>query len=58
MSTFLEGKGVVITKGYHPGDIPSAADLIVIGNAMMRANPAVEAVLNRKLYAIFRFRRP
>ena len=49
MSTFLEGKGVVITKGYHPGEIPPA-DLIVIGNAMMRGNPAVEAVLNRKLY--------
>ena len=41
MSAFLEGKGVVITKGYHPGDIPPAADLIVIGNAMMRGNPAV-----------------
>ncbi|MGA7905681.1 MAG: UDP-N-acetylmuramate:L-alanyl-gamma-D-glutamyl-meso-diaminopimelate ligase [Terrimicrobiaceae bacterium] len=50
MSTFLEGKGIAITTGYHPSDIPPAADLIVIGNAMMRGNPAVEAVLNRKLY--------
>ena len=49
MSTFLAGKGITITKGFRPSDIP-AADLIVIGNAMMRGNPAVEAVLNRKLY--------
>ena len=49
MSTFLEAKGITITKGYAPEDIP-AADVIVIGNAMSRGNPAVEAVLNRKLY--------
>ncbi len=49
MSTFLEGKGVVITKGFRPEDIP-AADVIVVGNAMTRGNPAVEALLNRKLY--------
>jgi UDP-N-acetylmuramate: L-alanyl-gamma-D-glutamyl-meso-diaminopimelate ligase len=48
MSTFLESKGVKITPGFNPADIP-AADLIVIGNAMSRGNPAVEAVLNRKL---------
>jgi UDP-N-acetylmuramate: L-alanyl-gamma-D-glutamyl-meso-diaminopimelate ligase len=49
MSTFLEGKGISITKGFLPEDIPNA-DLIVVGNAMSRGNPAVEAVLNRKLY--------
>ena len=49
MSTFLEGRGIVLTRGYLPEDIP-AADLIVVGNAMTRGNPAVEAVLNRKLY--------
>ncbi len=49
MSTFLADKGIVITRGFHPDDIP-AADLVVVGNAMMRGNPAVEAVLNRKLY--------
>ena len=49
MSTFLMSKGITVTKGFRPSDIP-AADLIVIGNAMMRGNPAVEAVLNRKLY--------
>jgi UDP-N-acetylmuramate: L-alanyl-gamma-D-glutamyl-meso-diaminopimelate ligase len=49
MSTFLADKGIVITRGFHPNDIPPA-DLVVVGNAMMRGNPAVEAVLNRKLY--------
>lgn len=48
MSTFLEAKGIAVTKGFCPEDIP-AADLIVIGNAMSRGNPAVESVLNRKL---------
>lgn len=50
MSTFLEQKGVKITPGYKPEDIPAEAQLIVVGNAMKRGNPAVEAVLNRKLY--------
>ncbi len=49
MSTFLASKGVVITPGFSPDDIPPA-DVIVVGNAMTRGNPAVEAVLNRKLY--------
>lgn len=48
MSDFLRDKGVVITPGYDPESIPDA-DVIVIGNAMTRGNPAVEAVLNRKL---------
>ena len=50
MSTFLEEKGVTITQGYRPENIPANAELIVIGNAMKRGNPEVEEVLNRKLY--------
>lgn len=49
MSTFLESKRIRIIPGFRPEDIP-AADVIVVGNAMTRGNPAVEAVLNRKLY--------
>ncbi|MGH8047333.1 MAG: UDP-N-acetylmuramate:L-alanyl-gamma-D-glutamyl-meso-diaminopimelate ligase [Chthoniobacterales bacterium] len=49
MSTFLEEKGIVITKGFDPADIPANAELVVVGNAMSRGKPAVEAVLNRKL---------
>jgi UDP-N-acetylmuramate: L-alanyl-gamma-D-glutamyl-meso-diaminopimelate ligase len=49
MSTFLASKGVTIIPGFRPEDIP-AADVIVVGNAMTRGNPAVEEVLNRKLF--------
>jgi UDP-N-acetylmuramate: L-alanyl-gamma-D-glutamyl-meso-diaminopimelate ligase len=50
MSTFLAEKGIEINAGFRPENIPATADLIVIGNAMKRGNPEVEAVLNRKLY--------
>lgn len=50
MSTFLEEKGITITRGFDPADIPAEAELVVVGNAMTRGKPAVEAVLNRKLY--------
>jgi len=49
MSVFLADKGIAITPGFRAEDIP-AADVIVVGNAMTRGNPAVEAVLNRKLF--------
>ena len=50
MSTFLEDKGIAITKGFDPADLPAGAELVIVGNAMTRGKPAVEAVLNRKLY--------
>jgi UDP-N-acetylmuramate: L-alanyl-gamma-D-glutamyl-meso-diaminopimelate ligase len=50
MSTFLESKGVALHSGYRPENVPEGADVIVIGNAMKRGNPEVEAILNRKLY--------
>ena len=50
MSTFLAEKGIEITAGYRAENIPPTADLIVVGNAIKRGNPEVEAVLNRKLY--------
>lgn len=49
MSTFLESEGITIFQGYRPENIPDDADLIVIGNAMSRGNPEVEAVLDRRL---------
>jgi len=49
MSTFLQEKGVSLKEGYRPENIPADADVVVIGNAMKRGNPEVEAVLNRKL---------
>ena len=52
MSTFLESKGIALSSGYRPENIPADADVIVIGNAMTRGNPEAEAVLNRKLYYV------
>jgi UDP-N-acetylmuramate: L-alanyl-gamma-D-glutamyl-meso-diaminopimelate ligase len=50
MSTFLEERGIKLYRGYDKKNIPSDADVVVIGNAMKRGNPEVEAVLNRKLF--------
>ncbi len=49
MSSFLQEKGVAPKEGYRATNIPADADVVVIGNAMSRGNPEVEAVLNRKL---------
>src|SRR2546422_4842127 len=50
MSIFLEEHGIKLHQGYRAENIPADADLVVIGNAMKRGNPEVEAVLNRKLF--------
>src|SRR5438105_3434995 len=50
MSIFLEEKGIKLHQGYRPEKITSDVDLVVIGNAMKRGNPEVEAILNRKLF--------
>ena len=50
MSTFLEKRGVTLNCGYRAENIPADADVVVVGNAMTRGNPEVEAVLNRKLF--------
>jgi UDP-N-acetylmuramate: L-alanyl-gamma-D-glutamyl-meso-diaminopimelate ligase len=50
MSTFLEKKGVALREGYRAENIPADVDVVVIGNAIKRGNPEVEAVLNRKLF--------
>src|SRR5436190_7729588 len=49
MSIFLEKKGIALKEGYRAENIPRDAEVVVIGNAMKRGNPEVEAVLNRKL---------
>ena len=48
MSTFLQEKSISLKEGYRAENIPADADVVVIGNAMTRGNPEVEAVLNRK----------
>jgi UDP-N-acetylmuramate: L-alanyl-gamma-D-glutamyl-meso-diaminopimelate ligase len=49
MSIFLKEKSITLREGYRAENIPRDADLVVIGNAMKRGNPEVEAVLSRKL---------
>src|SRR5881628_3361844 len=50
MSTFLAERKIALKSGFKPENIPDDADVVVIGNAMKRGNPEVEAVLNRKLF--------
>src|SRR6266508_4465411 len=49
MSIFLEKKRIALKEGYRAENIPPGTDIVVIGNAMKRGNPEVEAVLSRKL---------
>ncbi|MCX8513301.1 MAG: Mur ligase domain-containing protein, partial [Chthoniobacteraceae bacterium] len=49
MSTFLTERGITLASGYSAENIPDTADLIVVGNAISRGNPELEAVLNRRL---------
>jgi len=49
MSTQLEALGIELTEGYDESQFNPAPDMVVIGNAMSRGNPAVEYVLNRNL---------
>ena len=46
MSTQLEKLGIALKQGYDPAHISADCDSIVIGNALSRGNPAVEAVLD------------
>ncbi|WP_027330336.1 UDP-N-acetylmuramate:L-alanyl-gamma-D-glutamyl-meso-diaminopimelate ligase [Marinimicrobium agarilyticum] len=45
MSTQLSDAGIELLEGYHPEHLEPAPDLVVVGNALSRGNPEVEAVL-------------
>jgi UDP-N-acetylmuramate: L-alanyl-gamma-D-glutamyl-meso-diaminopimelate ligase len=49
MSTLLENEGIVLHEGYTEEPMHDTPDLVIIGNALSRGNPAVEYVLNQKL---------
>src|SRR5258708_39455847 len=49
MSTFLAAKEIPIASGFRPENLPDDVDLVVIGNAISRGNPELEAVLDRNL---------
>lgn len=47
MSTQLENAGIDLIQGFSDEQLQLDADIWVIGNAMSRGNPLVEAILNR-----------
>lgn len=49
MSTQLQDLGIEIMEGYEPRHFDRVPDYVVVGNAMSRGNPAVEAMLNRRI---------
>jgi UDP-N-acetylmuramate: L-alanyl-gamma-D-glutamyl-meso-diaminopimelate ligase len=49
MSDFLAGEGIQVFSGYQAEQITSDLDLVVVGNAISRGNPELEAVLDRKI---------
>jgi UDP-N-acetylmuramate: L-alanyl-gamma-D-glutamyl-meso-diaminopimelate ligase len=49
MSTQLEALGITVGEGYDPGHIPADVELVIVGNALSRGNPAVEHVLDNDI---------
>src|SRR4029453_7791056 len=49
MSDFLVQQGITLLQGYSAEHITADLDLVVVGNAISRGNPELEAVLDRKI---------
>lgn len=49
MSIQLAEQGIELMEGYRAENLANNPDLVIIGNALSRGNPEVEAVLNRGL---------
>ena len=49
MSTQLEKLGIELVQGYEAAQLDLNPDLIIVGNAMSRGKPVVEAMLDRGL---------
>ena len=49
MSDFLAAEGIRTFTGYSADNITPDLDLVVVGNAISRGNPELEAVLERKV---------
>src|SRR5688572_33101312 len=49
MSDFLAAEQIPTVSGYDAANIATDVDLVVIGNAISRGNPELEAVLDRKI---------
>ncbi len=49
MSTFLAEQGIEVQAGFDATRLEPSPELVVVGNAVSRGNPEVEAVLDRQL---------
>ncbi|HEX7240306.1 MAG TPA: UDP-N-acetylmuramate:L-alanyl-gamma-D-glutamyl-meso-diaminopimelate ligase [Longimicrobiaceae bacterium] len=49
MSTQLQELGIPYREGYSPENLEPRPDVVVVGNAISRGNPELEAVLNGKI---------
>jgi UDP-N-acetylmuramate: L-alanyl-gamma-D-glutamyl-meso-diaminopimelate ligase len=49
MSTQLEALGITLSAGYSAAHLDPAPDLVVVGNALSRGNPAIEHLLDAGL---------
>ncbi len=49
MSDFLHIEGIDAREGYDAANLEPTPDLVVVGNAISRGNPELEAVLDRRL---------
>lgn len=49
MSTQLESLGISLFEGYRAENVPSDADIVVVGNTISRGNPELEHVLDTGL---------
>ncbi len=49
MSTQLEAAGIELMEGYTAEHLDPAPDLVVVGNALSRGNPAVEYLLDQNI---------
>lgn len=52
MSDFLRDQGIELISGYENYKTLQKPDVVIIGNAMSRGNPAVERVLDQRWYYI------
>src|SRR6266550_3174730 len=49
MSTMLASLGIEVMQGYQSEHLQPAPDCVIVGNAIPRGNPELEAALNHKL---------
>jgi UDP-N-acetylmuramate: L-alanyl-gamma-D-glutamyl-meso-diaminopimelate ligase len=48
-STLLDSLGIRWTNGFNAANLDPAPDIVVLGNALSRGNPEVEAVLDQRI---------